>query len=187
MDSSNLTSVIKHWVELYSDSMYSWAFYKTSNKEVSEDLVQDTFMVAVQTFDTFKRKSDPKTWLFAILNHKIYDHYRKNFRSPILIENASLQNLFDSNGSWTPEEKPQLWGDDTEHLLDDTEFQKTLKLCIGRLPENWSMAIHFKYLDERNSEQICQELGIATTNLWQILHRAKLHLRKCLELNWFKK
>lgn len=187
MDSSNLTSVIKHWVELYSDSMYSWAFYKTSNKEVSEDLVQDTFMVAVQTFNKFEGKSDPKTWLFAILNHKIYDHYRKNFRNPILIENATLQNLFDSNGSWIPEEKPQLWGDDTEHLLDDTEFQKTLKLCMGRLPENWSMAIHFKYLDERNSEQICQELGIATTNFWQILHRAKLQLRKCLELNWFKK
>ena len=186
-DVPNTSAIIKSWVELYSDSLYSWTFFKTSNKQTSEDLVQETFMVAVQTFDKFEGNSDPKTWLFAILNHKIYDHYRKNFRKPIVMDNAINEKLFDYNGEWKPEEKPQYWGEETEHLLDNSEFQQALSLCLGRLPENWLSAIQLKYLEEINSEIICQELGITTTNFWQILHRAKLQLRKCLELNWFKK
>jgi RNA polymerase sigma-70 factor (ECF subfamily) len=42
-------------------------------------------------------------------------------------------------------------------------------------------------MEEKKGELICQELGITDTNFWQILHRAKLQLRKCIELNWFKK
>jgi RNA polymerase sigma-70 factor (ECF subfamily) len=43
-----------------------------------------------------------------------------------------------------------------------------------------------KFLDEKETENICQELEISTTNMWQMMHRAKLKLRQCLEINWFK-
>ncbi|MCK5276978.1 MAG: RNA polymerase subunit sigma, partial [Cyclobacteriaceae bacterium] len=47
-------------------------------------------------------------------------------------------------------------------------------------------AIHLKYLEEKDGKEICQELGITSSNYWQILHRAKLQLRICIEENWFK-
>ena len=186
-DTLDPTTTIKNWVELYSDSLFSWAFYKTSSKEASEDLVQETFMVVVQTFEKFEKKGEPKTWLFAILNHKIYDHYRRNFRTPILTGDSFTESLFDSKGNWKSGERPQLWTDETEHLSDNLEFQKTLNFCMEKLPDNWLSAIQLKYMEERSGELICQELDITPTNFWQILHRAKLQLRKCLELNWFKK
>jgi len=187
MDTTNPTATIKCWVELYSDSMYSWALHKTSSKETAEDLVQETFLASVQSFDKFKGDSNPKTWLFSILNNKINDHYRNSYRKPTVDGKAIFDTLFDSDDQWKSDQRPEQWTDDAEHLLDNMEFQKTLQNCMGKLPDSWYSAIQLKFMEEKNGEYICQELDITKTNFWQILHRAKLQLRKCLELNWFKK
>lgn len=187
MENTNQKNTIKCWVELYSDNLYSWALHKTSSVEIAEDLVQDTFMAAVQFFAKFEGKSNPKTWLFAILNNKINDHHRSNFRKPTVYDNSILQVFFDADDQWEPEQRPKQWEDETEYLFDDTDFRKAFEDCLGKLPDSWFSAVQLKYIEERSGELICQELGITPSNFWQILHRAKLQLRKCLELNWFKK
>ncbi len=174
------------WVQLYSDSLYSWALHKISDKETAEDLVQETFLVAVKSFDKFKGDSNPKTWLFAILNNKINDHYRKSYRVPIINNETILDRFFDDKDHWKKGQAPLQWTGDDESLLDDAEFQQQLHNCFKKLPPNWYSAIQLKFIDEKKGNEICQELGITDTNFWQILHRAKLQLRKCLELNWFK-
>ena len=195
MDTTNPPTTIKCWVDLYSDKMFSWAFHKTGSKETAEDLVQDTFLAAVNAFDKFEGKSNPKTWLFSILNNKIVDLYRKEVKNPVTYE-ASYRNpegtsffdtLFDENDGWQRSQAPGNWGEIPENLLDDKNFVDILQLCMGKLPVNWNAAMRLKYLEEKKPEQICQELSIATTNYWQMLHRAKLQLRKCLETGWFKK
>ena len=55
---------------------------------------------------------------------------------------------------------------------------------MNALPEKWNAAMKLKYLTEKNGENICQELGITTSNFWQIVHRAKLQLRDCIDKNW---
>lgn len=187
MSATNPGEAIKSWVELYSDNLYSWALHKTSSKETAEDLVQDTFLAAVQSFNRFKGESSPKTWLFSILNNKINDHYRNRYRKPMVDGNEFIETLFDNDEEWKVDQRPQQWAENTEHLLDNSDFQKTLQNCLENLPDNWYSAIQLKFIEEKNGEHICQELGITNTNFWQILHRAKLQLRKCLEINWFKK
>lgn len=191
-DITNPAVTIKEWVIKHTDSMYSWAFYKTGRKEIAEDLVQDTFLDACQSLAKFKGNSEPQTWLFAILNNKIADHYRnacRNPSAPLATEgqgSSFLDHFFDEEGQWKPEQRPQPWLADAPHLLDDTAFMQVLQECMNRLPATWLSAVHLKYIDARKGEWICQELQIAPTNFWQILHRAKLQLRKCLELHWFK-
>lgn len=187
MDTSNTTVTIKCWVELYSDSMYSWALYKTASKETAEDLVQETFLIAVQSFSSFEGKSNPKTWLMGILNNKINNYYRQTYRNPTVNDSTIFEKLFTANDQWKPEEQPRDWTEETAGLISDSEFTETLNKCLGNLPSNWFSAIQLKYLEDKKGELICQELGITPTNFWQILHRAKLQLRKCLEVNWFKK
>ncbi len=187
--------MVKHWVQLYSDSMYSRAFYKTKSKETAEDLVQDSFLVAFQSFANFEGKSNPKTWLFAILNNKISDYYRKHFRDPAVSEQRRSEHasyslfdtLFDNNEQWVKEQRPHGWPHDAENVLDDEAFNKVLQLCMEKLPATWFYAIQLKYLEEKKGTLICQELQITPTKFWQILHRSKLQLRKCLDNNWFKK
>ena len=178
---------LEQWVESYTKELYSWAFHKVSDTELAKDLVQDTFLAAVEKIQSFKGDSSPKTWLFSILNHKIIDHYRKKINLPSSIENQSLLYYFDSDGGWNPEKRPKDWADDETELLDNEEFREILNNCLGELPEKWNASIKLKYLLNKNGDEICQELSISPTNLWQIMHRAKIQLRECVENNWFKK
>lgn len=190
---SGRTKTIRSWVVLYFDSLYSWAVYKTSSKESAEDLVQETFLVALKSFDQFEGKSTPKSWLFGILRHKITDYHRQKYKHPSAEPLATIENegdvlfgkLFNVHGEWNPTESPQPWQEETAHLLDNPDFNKALQDCLKKLPLNWFSAVQLKFLEEKKPEQVCQELGVTPTNYWQIIHRAKLQLRKCLQINWF--
>jgi len=187
--------VIKSWVDAYSNKMYSWCLFKTNSKETSEDLVQDTFMAAFQAMNKYEGKSDPKTWLFSILNNKIADHFRKLYRNPTVTESGIKQSsdasffetYFEADGSWKKEQRPRVWPLEEAHLLDNKIFVKVLQSCIGKLSPDCYAAVQLKYLEEKKGEVICQELQITPANFWQMLHRARLQLRKCLEIHWFKK
>lgn len=187
--------VIESWVNAYSDKMYSWCLYKTNSKEIAEDLVQDTFMAAFQSIKKYEGKSDPKTWLFSILNNKIADHFRKLYRNPTITESkinqsseaSFFETWFDSNGGWLEEQRPQAWRDEDAHLIDNKIFVQVLQSCMNKLSPDCYSAIQLKYLEGKKGEIICHELQISPTNFWQLLHRARLQLRRCLEINWFKK
>ncbi|MEX2590430.1 MAG: sigma-70 family RNA polymerase sigma factor [Chitinophagales bacterium] len=193
-DDSNLRDEFTKWVHSYSDAMYSWALHKTSDEMVAQDIVQETFLSAYKSLDKFREDSKPKTWLFSILNNKIIDHYRRKIKYISTDNNKQsekkafdlTEKLFDENGKWKAPES-QAFIDDDIHLLDDDEFRKVMELCLDDLPENWRFAVNSKYLLEKDGKDICQELEITPSNYWQIIHRAKLMLKKCIDLNWFNK
>lgn len=180
------TANLSEWVETYTSDLFSWALHKVSDHELARDLVQDTFLAAAEKIQNFKGESAPKTWLFSILNHKIIDFYRKKVRQPVRVDNQVFSTFFDEGGEWKVEKRPGPWSNDDEHLLDDIDFQAVLKKCMDALPENWNTCVKLKYLMNKNGEEICQVLNITSTNFWQIVHRAKLQLRNCVEDNWFK-
>jgi RNA polymerase sigma-70 factor (TIGR02943 family) len=184
------SEIFRQWVEIYSDEMYSWAFHKTGIREVAEDIVQETFLGAFQSLKNFEGKSNVKTWLFGILNHKIMDYHRVRFRKSEAIASgknneSGIYSAFDESGNWNSGHRPEPWSQEDANLLDNPEFNAALEKCMAKLPESWGAAVQLKYLDERKGEEICQELGVSPTNFWQILHRAKVQLRKCLESGWF--
>lgn len=183
---------IESWVNEHGDSLYSWALHKTSSQVVAEDLVQDTFLSAFQHLDKFEGNSSPKTWLFSILNNKIIDHYRKSSKKEILASTEesimqfdATESFFSEDGSWKAEHVSMNWGSNGS-LLDDEDFNRIMEICMGNLPRNWRQAVSLKYLVEKDAKEICQELNITLSNYWQVIHRAKLLLKKCLEINYFK-
>lgn len=179
---------ISNWVKDHGDMLYSWAYYKTSNEAIAKDLIQETFLSAFQSLASFKNGSSPKTWLFSILKNKVIDHYRKAaMSSPSPIDDSDDKaEWFDSYGNWKKEYRPEHWLMPDENILDNPAFNAILSRCLGKLPSVWSACVQLKYLGEKETEDICQQLEITSSNLWQILHRAKLQLRHCLEKNWFK-
>jgi RNA polymerase sigma-70 factor (ECF subfamily) len=177
---------LAQWIEKYTKDLYSWAFYKISDDELARDLVQDTFLAAVEKIGTFKGESSPKTWLFSILNYKIIDIYRKKVSKPAVHEPSVFLDFFDEEGNWQLKKRPTDWDEEEENLLDNSEFRDVLKNCLEALPEKWNTCVRLKYLTEKNGDEICQEIGITPTNFWQIIHRAKLQLRDCVDKNWFQ-
>lgn len=186
--STDKHKTISHYVNQFGDQLYDWAFYKTSDEATAKDLVQDTFVSAFLHYDNFNKNSSAKTWLFIILKNKIIDFYRKKASlndTGFQTSEDEISPWFDPDDRWKKEFWPSSWGASDESLLDDPEFEAILNKCITKLPVAWSSCIQLKYLSEKETPVICQELNITASNLWQILHRAKLQLRNCLEKNWF--
>ncbi len=60
-----------------------------------------------------------------------------------------------------------------------------LEACAEKLPPGMARVFMMREWLELESQEICKELGLTSTNLYVQLHRARLRLRECLELNWF--
>jgi RNA polymerase sigma-70 factor (TIGR02943 family) len=192
------TTINKHlnpelWVKKYGDDLYAWACHRTGKKTVAEDLVQDTFLSALGSIDKFRGDSNEKTWLFSILKNKIIDHFRKAIVKYEKEEShfqhndndeSFLSRFFDKHGSWNKDQRPANWHEEDINLLDDHEFRQILLMCMKNLPEDWLALINLKFLEERKTPEICKELGITPSNLYVIMHRAKLQLRVCIEENF---
>jgi RNA polymerase sigma-70 factor (ECF subfamily) len=177
---------LKSWIEQYSEPLLRRAVYLLSDKTEAEDIVQEVFIAAFSSYESFEGKSKPLTWLYTILNYKVSDFYRKKYKSETEIR---LDHFFDENGSWKDKNILNDWdaSDKETELLDNGDFNKTLQDCIEDLPSRWKIPMKMYYLEEKKAPEVSQELHISTTNLWKILQRSRMQLRECLELNWFTK
>lgn len=184
MQSTN--NKINDWVNIYTEELLTWTMYKVSNTENAKDIVQDTFLAVAKGIDKFNEKSNPKTWIFSILNNKISDYYRKKYRQDTKIDIDIFSTFFSKDGEWNSAKEPQNWQNDEKNLLDDLEFIEILNYCLEHLPNKFNTVIKMKYYSDKKPKEICQELEISTTNMWQMMHRAKLKLRDCIETGWFK-
>ncbi|SHM20179.1 RNA polymerase sigma-70 factor, ECF subfamily [Chryseobacterium carnipullorum] len=176
--------VLKSWVEQYSEPLLKRAAYVLSDRAEAEDIVQEVFIAAFSSYDSFEGKSQPLTWLMAILNRKAADFYRRKYKSEPQI---SLDHFFDETGSWKNDGVLNDWNvsDKESELLDNHDFNKTLEDCIQDLPSRWKIPLKMYYLEEKKAPEVSQELDISATNLWKILQRSRMQLRECLDVNWF--
>lgn len=177
------SEVLKNWVEQYSGSLLKRAMYLLSDKEEAQDVVQEVFIAAFSSFESFEGKSQPLTWLMTILNRKVADFYRKKYKHE---PHISLDRFFDETGSWKNSDVLNDWNSSSEtELLDDIDFTSALEKCIEDLPSKWKIPLKMYYLQEKKAPEVSQELDVSTTNLWKILQRGRMQLRECLDFNWF--
>ncbi|NBC83428.1 MAG: sigma-70 family RNA polymerase sigma factor [Bacteroidetes bacterium] len=174
------------WVDNYSDYLYQYAKVRINDDETAMDLVQDTFLSALKARDNFEGRSSEKTWLVAILKRKIIDVYRKKStdkEAPVL---DHFREEGDNKGAWKPDHLPQLIDLDEAGKMDSREFMQILQQCIERLPDKWAATFTLRIMEELETEEVCKELNLTASNLWVILHRARVKMRECLEKYWIK-
>ena len=175
------------WVDLYGDYLFRYALFRVNNKNVAEDIVQETFLSALKASDNFKFKSTEKTWLTSILRFKIIDHFRqKGKENTIIADNENkIDKLFNKKGKWNVD-VPE-WRFSAQELFEKKEFMNVFNLCISKLKGKTAYVFHSRELDGEKTETICKDLKITATNCWVMLHRARQNIRYCLEKNWFDK
>jgi len=176
------------WVSSHADYLYAFAITRINDEELARDLVQETFLAALQKVDGFEGKSSERTWLTAILKNKIIDVYRKKAQGLKTLDNEKQGtpevDFFGEDGHWKAEHGPKEIGmEDRDHLVSK-EFEQILQQCMQRLPVLWKAVFTMKHIDEEATDAICAELKVTASNFWVIIHRAKLNLRACLQKNW---
>lgn len=177
---------VTQWVNDYSDALFGHALQRVRDREAAADLVQETFLAAWRSVDSYNGSASVKTWLFTILKNKIIDHYRKaaTLQTAAIREDSSP--FFDGADHWKDGLCPQDWGANPDSRLNTKEFYAVFDSCKGKLKSLYSAVFSMKYLEDFQSEEICSLLNITASNYWVIIHRAKTQLRACLETNWFK-
>lgn len=183
------------WVTLYGDYLYSLAMMKTGSRETSQDLVQEVFLSAIKAKDTFSGRSSERTWLTAILQNKVIDFYRKKDilkdASDYLAETdhsfhtAFFESAVESYGHWRQDTAPHTWAESADAAMKKKEFYKILHYCINKMPPKLIPAFVAKYIDGEDTEKVCKELDLSSSNYWVMIHRAKVLMRRCLEKSWF--
>ena len=175
------------WLEEHGDALYAYALPRVRNPDVAEDLVQETLLAAIKAHKDFAGLSAERTWLTGILKHKLIDHLRKSVRQRPLSElDVDVSDeFFDSKGEWKVSGFE--FGGRPEALLEREEFREALQSCLSKLPSRIAQLFWLREAEEVSTDELCQELGITPTNVWTMLHRARLGLRRCLGENWFGK
>jgi RNA polymerase sigma-70 factor (TIGR02943 family) len=165
-----------------------YATLQLRDPALAEDVVQETLLAAFNSPSRFSGKSAYKTWLVGILKHKIVDVVRKRSRDQSLFaaeetpESETAEEYFAADGHWR--EFPSNWGN-PEQSLEDKRFWEVFERCLEAMPVRAARAFMMREFMELTSDEICKELAITPTNLWVLLHRARLGLRGCLEAKWF--
>lgn len=177
----------EQWVAAHADYLYAFAFLRIADPEICKDLVQDTFLSAIKNRSFFKGNSTERTWLTTILKNKIIDHFRKKSAELWIDDEPPKEqsdSFFELNGHWKLKHEPHSWGMEEDNYTENKELKIILEKCIQKLPALWALMFRMKYVDEEDTKKICKEFGLTTSNLWVIIHRAKVNLRACISKHW---
>jgi RNA polymerase sigma-70 factor (TIGR02943 family) len=180
------------FIEGIRRDMLRFAQMQLRDHHAAEDAVQEAIVAALNAEKSFSGRSALKTWVFTILRNKIIDTIRSQARSvnasALSAEctefEESFDRLFKENEHWQPQSAPTAWGD-PENALRQEQFWAVFDACLTHLPENTARVFMMREFLEFDTDEICAELKINTSNCHVILHRARNGLRRCLETSWF--
>jgi len=172
--------------------LFRYAIAQLRENDAAEEAVQDTLLAAVEASGGFQGKSSIRTWLTAILKHKIIDVKRREAKNPIVDVAAALNAeediedfdalFFQQDGHW--HEPPPAWSS-PEQSFENSQFWGAFDECMDNLPETTARAFYLREIGGLDTDDICKELGISSSNCWVMLYRARMGLRECLERRWF--
>ncbi len=173
----------------HRDYLMRFARLHLRNETWAEDAVSETVLAALAKPQSFGNRSQLKTWLVGILKHKVIDTLRHHSREACILDAAEDDDAdpidyigFKADGHFS--QAPAEWGNPVEQI-SSRQFFEVLDACANKLPAMQGRLFLMREWLELSSEEICKELDLTPTNLYVQLHRARLRLRECLELNWF--
>ena len=183
------------WLESHGEFLFRYAYLRVRDIAAAEDLVQETLLAALKGRSGFAGKSTVRTWLVGILRHKVVDCLRERYKglppddSDFYVELDETQ--FHSTGEWTGhwrhKDIPAEWSAGPEELLEKQEFLQAYNLCFSDLSSRLAIVFTLAVVEERTTQEICNELSISETNLRVMLYRARKQLRDCLERRWMNR
>jgi RNA polymerase sigma-70 factor (ECF subfamily) len=179
-------------VDQYADYLFRYALLHVRDRSVAEDVVQETFLAALESYGGFSGQSSLKTWLLGILKHKIIDHFRKNWRQAQFTTNDIEADLAEgAYATFSPATSDDRfvskeWHANPETKIERNAFWKVLAKGLAGLNSRTATAFALREIEQLSTRDVCERMQISESNLWVMLHRARRHLRECFELNWTK-
>jgi RNA polymerase sigma-70 factor (ECF subfamily) len=164
-----------------------------ADREVAEEVVQDTWMAVIGSLNRFEGRSSLRTWVCGILIHKAKDRGVREKRHTTFSAFKSYDDdneevvdpfRFQQTGEWAGHWAfpPQPWDDQTpEKLLASQQAVNAMQQAIEALPETLKEVLILRDVEGVDAKEVCELLKITETNLYVRLHRARERVRAAVE------
>lgn len=190
MTKNNATYAISH-LEEHADYLFSYAMLKLRNKALAEDMVQDTLVSAIAASDGFTAQASVRTWLTTILKNRMIDHWRRQGREISVTdligdhenEDSSMEDFFNEAGRWF--EMPKAYPS-PDKAMENKQFWSIFEQCLSRLKPRQAEIFFAREIHGMSNDEIRENFAVSESNVWVLMHRARLSLGKCLDFNWAK-
>jgi RNA polymerase sigma-70 factor (ECF subfamily) len=163
-------------VEEHRESVWSFIFKLTRDHHASDDLCQEVFVRALQTFHTLKQRERIKSWLFSIGYHVTVDWMRKNAADRRLVR--GLQGRMPGEAAQPGPDAPAIRAEEARRAYRNVQV---LWKRVRRLPPNYREVLRLRYRNRLPVARISERTGIPKGNVKVRLHRARRMLVRELE------
>lgn len=180
-------------VTRHHSALIRMAMGYVSDREVAEEVVQDTWAAVIEGLGRFEGRSSLRTWIFGIMIHKAKDRGVREKRHTTFSSFESVDDIsdetidpsrFHQSGEWAGHWAfpPQPWDDQTpEKLLASQQAVDAMNRAIEVLPQAFKDVLILRDVEGIDAKKICEILKITATNLYVRLHRARERVRQAVE------
>ena len=180
---------VEEWFRDHADGLYRYSLLRVGDQAKAEDIVQETFLAALKSKDSFAGQSSARGWLFGILKHKILDHFRRESRDQDVKQGYGAEDGVDQYFGmfcWIKGFGPRFWTGDPHRALEDKQFLEVVQKCLRELPDRLRKVFILREMEELETREIQETVVAKSGHIRVMLHRARVRLRSCVEKMWLK-
>ncbi len=163
----------------YQRPVFSLIYRMVRDRELAEDLAQETFVKVLNALDRYRPEYKFSSWVFKIANNAAIDHLRRKE-----LDTLSLEGGPDATTPERVEATALQLGDQTESPLEELEARElgsTIEKAIGCLRPEYRSCIILRHVEGRPYDEIAGILDLPLGTVKTYIHRARAELKECLE------
>lgn len=162
-------------IERHQSRIYGFIYSKMNDRELCDDIFQDTFIKVIRTLKTSTYNEEGKflPWVIRIAHNLIVDHYRKNKKMTMLreTENFSIFEFLKDESSTM------------ENLMITEQVEGDLKKLIEELPSDQKEVLVMRMYGDLSFKEISDQTGVSINTALGRMRYAIMNLRKLIEKN----
>jgi RNA polymerase sigma-70 factor (ECF subfamily) len=164
---------LKQLITRHQKKVFSYILMSVKNRELAEDIFQDTFIKVINTLKSENYKEEGKflQWVMRIANNLKIDYYRKVQRMPIFESNTDF-NIFDVLNGTDPSIEQKII---TEQIYSD------VKNLVQYLPEEQREVLQMRIYDDVSFKDIAELTGVSINTALGRMRYALINLRKLIK------
>ena len=159
--------------EEFSDAIFRYALFQTSNKETALDITQDTFIKTWQYLQKGAEVENIKAFLYRVAKNLIIDHRRKK-------KSSSLDQILEAGVDFTEEENVL---EEKEKDFEKAQDKERVLKAIEKIDEKYKEILLMRYIEEMSIKEIGDILDKSQNHVSVMLHRGVEKLKKLLKEN----
>ena len=172
-------TAFRELIRRYERPVFSLIYRMVRDRELAEDLAQDTFIKVLNHIDRYRPEFKLSSWLFKIANNVAIDHLRRRQLDTISMDGSPHAQTADAVEATSFDVVV-----DQESALDELEAREmgtAIEQAIASLRPEYRSCIMLRHVEGRSYEEIAATLDLPLGTVKTYIHRARHELRKALD------